>query len=135
MIRVFCSAFIVLILTSVNGFAQTGRQYSGLFDTYYYRGPFSITGGVGATAYNGDLGLFNKPSYAIAVGANYKLWPRIALGAEFLYYQLQGSKTTSVSDTNLTTSSTSSFTSTNIELDLYGRFYLIDDIVRVAVDR
>jgi len=127
MIRLFCSCFITLVLIAANSFAQTKREYSGLFDTYYYRGPVSFTGGLGMAAYNGSLGTFTSPSYAFNLGASYKIWPRIALGAEFLYYQLKGSKTTD--------SITSSFSSSNMELDLYGRFYLIDDIVRVAPDR
>ncbi len=126
MIRLFYSLLLIICI-SLQSFAQAQREYSGLFDTYYYRGPFSITGGAGIAAYNGDLGTFNKPSYAFTLGANYKVWPRIALGAELLIYQLKGAKTSD--------SVSSSFSSSNMELDLYGRFYIIDDIVRVAADR
>lgn len=125
MIRIFFASFTLLVLNTLNAVAQGERQYSGLFDTYYYRGPFSVTGGAGMTLYNGNMS--SKPGYAVSIGANYKVWPRIVFGGEIMFNQLGGSK--------VTDSTKFSFTSSNIELDLYGRFYIVDDIVRISRDR
>lgn len=102
-------------------------EYSGLFDSYYYRGPLSFTLGGSLNFYAGDLakgtpGTKFKPGFSL--GVNYKVWPRVMFGADFNYFQLASQdwlKRRSIS-----------FTSTNMELDLYTRFYLIDDRITRA---
>jgi opacity protein-like surface antigen len=122
----------IFILTLSVSFAQFKRQreYSGFFDTYYYRGPITFTLGGALTNYRGDLtdGLgLNGLSYGFSVGANYKLWPHMVFGAEFSYLNLQAK------DYNATRNL--SFKTTGYEFQVYGRLYLIDEIVRVAPDR
>jgi hypothetical protein len=104
------------------------RDYSGFFDSYYYRGPLSITAGIGTSIFKGDIskGFYGSPGLAFSLGANYKLWPRTVFGAEFQYLSLAGK----------TGDSTAlSFTGTDWGVNLYGRLYFIDDIIRKAQDR
>ena len=106
------------------------REYSGFFDTYYYRGPITFTLGGGLTTYRGDLtdGIaFKGLGGGFSVGANYKLWPHIVFGAEFSYLKLNANDFNTTRNISLST--------TGYELQVYGRFYLIDEIIRVAPDR
>lgn len=122
----------IFFLTLFVSFAQFKRQreYSGFFDTYYYRGPITFTLGGGMTTYRGDLtdGLgLNGLSYGFSLGANYKIWPHIVLGAELSYLNFQAKDFNTVRGL--------SFKTTAQELQIYGRLYLIDEIIRVAPDR
>lgn len=122
----------IFFLTLFVSFAQFKRQreYSGFFDTYYYRGPITFTLGGGMTTYRGDLtdGIALKGlSYGFSVGANYKLWPHIVFGTEFSYLNFQAN--------DFNTKRNLSFSTTGYELQVYGRLYLIDEIIRVAPDR
>lgn len=122
----------IFFLTLFVSFAQFKRQreYSGFFDTYYYRGPITFTFGGGLTTYRGDLtdGLgLNGLSYGFSLGANYKIWPHIVLGTELSYLNFQAkdfNKTRNVS-----------FKTNGYEFQIYGRLYIIDEIVRVSPDR
>ncbi|HEY8402885.1 MAG TPA: DUF6089 family protein [Cytophagaceae bacterium] len=124
----------VLSLCSSLLLAQPGtgtREYSGFFDSYYYRGPLSFTLGGGITAYKGDLGKgleASKIQPIFGLGANYKLWPRMMFGAEISFGKLAGDKDFD-STRNL------AFETKLTQLDLYTRFYLVDDITRIARDR
>lgn len=128
-------AFICLIISGLcnygNAQGKRHREYSGFFDSYYFRGPITYTVGVNMTAYRGDLstGLIgtNSLGYGMSIGANYKTWPRIAFGGEFSYFTLSGK--------DFDSKRAISFTSTNMELLAYGRFYFVDETVRVAPDR
>jgi hypothetical protein len=128
-------AFICLVISGLcnlaNAQGKRHREYSGFFDSYYFRGPITYTLGFNATAYRGDLttGLIgtNSLGYGVSIGANYKTWPRVAFGGEFTYFTLSGK------DFNATRGI--SFSSTNMELLAYGRFYFVDETVRVAPDR
>lgn len=128
-------AFICLVISGLcnygNAQGKRHREYSGFFDSYYFRGPITYTLGGGMTAYRGDLssGLIgtNSLGYGISIGANYKTWPRIAFGGEFSYFTLSGK--------DFDSQRSISFTSTNMELLAYGRFYFVDETVRVAPDR
>jgi len=122
----------IFFLTFFVSFAQFKRQreYSGFFDTYYYRGPITFTLGGGITNYRGDLtdGLSLKGLGAgFSLGANYKLWPHIVFGTEFSYLKFHS--------TDFNTTRNLSFSTTGYELQAYGRLYLIDEIIRVAPDR
>ena len=130
--RKFITVLSIFILTLSVSFAQFKRQreYSGFFDTYYYRGPITFTLGGALTTYRGDLtdGLGLKGlSYGFSAGANYKVWPHMVFGAEFTYMNLQS--------TDFNTTRNLSFKTTGYEFQIYGRLYLIDEIVRVAPDR
>lgn len=123
------SLFFVTLLVSFGQFKRQ-REYSGFFDTYYFRGPITFTLGGGMTTYRGDLtnGLGLKGlSYGFSVGANYKLWPHTVFGAEFSYVNLKSTDFNQTRDI--------SFGATGYELQAYGRLYFIDEIIRVAPDR
>lgn len=124
---------LVMALSSLRAQAQGSgqREYSGFFDSYYYRGPLSFTLGAGIAGYKGDLcdGLgCNKIKPVFGIGANYKLWPRMMFGAEFSMGQIGASK-------DLDTSRNLAFDTKLNQLDLYTRFFIVDDITRVARDR
>ena len=128
---------IILTLLVISGLCndihaqgKRQREYSGFFDSYYYRGPITYTLGFNATAYRGDLaesiGL-GSLGYGVSIGANYKVWPMIALGAEFTYFTLKSN--------DFDTKRNISFSSTNMELLAYGRIYFFDEVVRISPDR
>lgn len=131
-VRKIIIALSLFFLTIIVSFAQFKRQreYSGFFDTYYYRGPITFTLGAGMTNYRGDLtkqlGLEGL-SYGLSLGANYKIWPHIVLGAEFSYLNLKS--------TDFNQARNASFAATGLEFQAYGRLYIIDEIIRVAPDR
>ena len=121
------------LLMAVAGFSQSKKrklEYSGFFDSYYYRGPVNITIGGGLSVYSGDFakGLISTtPGFNFNIGANYKIWPRIYLGAEFSYFTLAAKDYDSARGVVLNTA--------NMEFDVYGRLYWLDDIVRRSPDR
>lgn len=115
-----------------NTFAQGKRQreYSGFFDSYYYRGPITYTLGFNAAAYRGDLAQsigLGSLGYGASIGVNYKVWPLVTLGAEFTYFTLQSKDSDTLRNI--------SFTSTNMELLAYGRLYFFDEVIRISPDR
>ncbi|MFN6947215.1 MAG: hypothetical protein ACK4ND_19915, partial [Cytophagaceae bacterium] len=119
----------VILLLCQNLFAQNELQYSGFFDSYYYRF-FNITAGGGISAYRGDLSqnlALNSFGFNGSLGAHYRLWPRMMFGAEFTYFTL------GAEDQNMERNI--SFVSTNWELTAISKFFIVDDIVRVARDR
>jgi len=131
-VRKSISLLFIFFLTLFVSFAQFKRQreYSGFFDTYYYRGPITFTLGGGLSTYRGDLtdGIaFKGLGPGFSIGVNYKLWPHIVLGTEFSYLKFYAE--------DFNTSRNLSFSGTGIEFQVYGRLYLIDEIVRVAPDR
>jgi len=101
-------------------FAQKdGIEYSGFFDSYYFRGPVNFTLAGGLTTYQGELGkLFEKKTgYYASLGASYQVWPRTYFGGEVGYVNLVGSAGDS---TGL------AFSNTGIQIDAFGRFLLLD---------
>ncbi len=123
------SLFFITVLLSFGQFKRQ-REYSGFFDTYYYRGPITFTAGGGMSTYRGDLtqGLGLKGlSYAFSLGVNYKLWPHTVFGADLTYVNLQSSDYNQIRNV--------SFHGTGYEFQAYGRLYIIDEIIRVAPDR
>jgi len=122
--------FGIIICFGQISMSKRQREYSGFFDTYYFRGPITYTVGGGMSVYRGDLAsTFSKNglSYGLSLGANYKLWPHTVFGLQFSYVNLQSK------DDN--TARNISFTGKVYELQAYGRLYIIDEIVRVAQDR
>jgi hypothetical protein len=105
------------------------REYSRVFDTYYFRGPISYTGSFGLASYKGDLSskVFGTPGPVFSIGANYKLWPRCIFGAEFFYLKMASK--------DARPERSIGFRSSNMEFDLYGRLLLIDDIQRKGKDK
>ncbi len=123
--------FIIISVLSFSSFAQQKKEleYSGFFDSYYYRGPLTFLGGAGLAFYSGDIcdkiGCNNiTPSFMVGVG--YKIWPRVLLGADINIIRL------SVND--VFESRGLSYTGNNFELLVHGRFYLIDDVIRRQTD-
>ncbi len=103
--------------------AKGKLEYSGFFDTYYYRGPINFTLGAGLYKYGGTVNnvFGSNPTYGISLGANYKVWPRTYLGADLTYITL------SSSDQN--TQRNIKFSTSGVEFAPYIRFNLIDDII------
>lgn len=118
-------AYFILFFTSLySSFGQSRNskaiEYSGLFDTYYYRGPVSFTFSGGPTAYYGDLCSNLKcknvrPSFGI--GAHYKLWPRVLFGTEIKLLKLKSEDR--LPERNI------GFKSSNFMFYGYGRFELL----------
>ncbi|HWZ21978.1 MAG TPA: DUF6089 family protein [Cytophagaceae bacterium] len=131
--RVLFTLLIIMVMQVVNGQGiEKEREYSGFFDSYYHRGPLSFTGGIGTSLYKGDVakGFYGTPCIGFSLGANYKVWPRVVFGAEFQYFSLAGKSASTDSS-----GSSKSFTSSNWGINLYGRLYLIEDIIRRGSDR
>ncbi|HVD98532.1 MAG TPA: outer membrane beta-barrel protein [Cytophagaceae bacterium] len=129
----FVLALCLSYMTSAQTLVETlgvskKREYSGFFDSYYYRGPLSITGGVGTSIYMGDLSnhFYGTPGLGFSLGLNYKFWPRVMFGVEFQHQALSGKSKDSIPV---------SFTGVNWGLNFYGRFYLVEDIIRKSPDR
>lgn len=128
---------LTFTLISYQSFSQGGPwkkrrqiEYSGFFDSYFWRGPFNYYGSLGTSAYFGDLSstLENntfKPS--LGIGANYNMWARILLGAEFQYFGLGA--TDEIQERNL------KFSSTNYEFTAYGRFEILYDRILKHTER
>lgn len=116
----------VMFCVWCNGFSQQkkGIEYSGFFDSYYWRGPLKFTGGAGMSIYSGDLSGFRlkNASPTFSIGGLYKVWPRVVFGAEISYVSLKAE------DQILTRKFT--YSGTNIETTAFGRFYLREDIIR-----
>ncbi|MCS6824512.1 MAG: hypothetical protein NZ529_09465 [Cytophagaceae bacterium] len=106
-------------------------EYSGFFDSYYYRGPLTFSLGIGPASYRGDAakGFIKFPAgVGFNVGAHYRVWPRTVLGVEFTYAGLSSSR-------QIDSVTTVRYSSSALSLELFGRLFLVDDIVRKAADR
>lgn len=117
--------FGLLSLSALFSHAQAKKnlEYSGFFDSYYFRGPWSVTAGAGIGLYNGDLGSFvdgGKISPTFNLGVAYKPWPRVRFGFQFGMINLEAAET---NDRAL--ASTGSLK----EFMFYGKYYLIEDII------
>src|SRR5206468_3145270 len=111
--------FLCLMISFISpGQGKRSREYSSVFDTYYFRGPISYTGSFSLASYRGDLSkrLFGTLSPMFSLGANYKLWPRTIFGAELSYFHLASK--------DFTGGHNLGFKSSDVELDLYGRLLL-----------
>lgn len=122
--RFFSGVLIFIFLFfSFSGFSQQkkGIEYSGFFDSYYFRGPLNITVAGGLSTVNGDIcRLFDCNSFYSSLGFSYQVWPRTYFGAEFSYVNLAGARSDSLNY---------SFTNTGIQTDLFIRFLLLDKTV------
>ena len=66
-------------------------EYSGFFDTYYWRGPWSFTGGASIPLYTGDFCdelECNQLNPGFLLGAGYKIWPHVYFGGEIHAFTL-----------------------------------------------
>ena len=125
----FLSIGLLLTVVSADAQMKKGIDYSGFFDTYYHPDLWSFNAGVGLPLYYGDLCdnfIGCKGGVSYVVGAGFKPWPKVMFGADFYY--------TTLSATDAYKSRNISFTSTNMELAMYGRYYLKDDIIRRHTD-
>lgn len=115
---------IFLLSQALTGYSQFKKrkqiEYAGFFDSYFFRGPFNYYISTGTFAYFGDLcgsvGC-NKLKPSIGFGANYNMWPRVLLGAEFQYFNMESG------DENVTRNL--GFKSKNCEFQAYARFEII----------
>lgn len=124
-IRIILLALTAFVSSVALSQAKKDIEYSGFFDSYYWRGPLSITGGIGVAGYSGDLCSSLdciKPSPYLSVGLGYKTWPRVYFGAEFDYFTLNA--------TDKSEARGFTFSSKNMELAGYMNFYLREDIVK-----
>ncbi len=98
---------------------RNGIEYSGFFDSYYYRGPLNYTLAGGLTTFNGDICKFMgcAPSYYASLGASYQVWPRTYFGAELGYANLKGERADNLGF---------AFEHPVIQFDAYARFLLVD---------
>lgn len=124
------SLSVFFIAFNSNAQLKKGIDYSGFFDTYYHPDLWSFSGGIGFPLYYGDLcggiGCNDGFKLSYALGASLKPWPKVALGADFYY--------TTLAATDVLSSRNISFTSNNMEIAIYGRYYLMDDIIRKHTD-
>lgn len=124
-VRVLLVALVACVSSVVFSQAKKNIEYSGFFDSYYWRGPLSITGGVGLAGYSGDLCSTLdciSPSPYFSLGLGYKTWPRVYFGAEIDYFTLNAKDKSETRGFE--------FSSRNIELAGYVNFYLREDIVQ-----
>ncbi|MFQ3576963.1 MAG: hypothetical protein SNJ77_11065 [Cytophagales bacterium] len=63
-------------------------EYSGFFDTYYFKGPWNFALGGGLAWYSGDLGV--GTGNVFGANASYKFWPRTYFGGQLNYISLKG---------------------------------------------
>jgi hypothetical protein len=121
--KILTLAFVSIIGLTTFGQAKKDLEYSGFWDTYYYKGPISFSIGGGAAFYNGDLGSpFNGsdagPSFQVT--ANYKPFPKVQFGISYSFLSMGATH----SDSQMT------FETTSSEFGLFGKFYFVEDIVR-----
>lgn len=120
------------LLMIASGYSQNSRiKYSKLFESYYIS-YWTYSFGIGTAAYRGDLcGRPECNTYKpmVSIGLNYKAMPHIAVGTELNYFQLQA-KGRQPSGQNIPT-----FSSTNFDIKLYGRYYYFEDNYRTANDK
>lgn len=117
--------FFCVVSISLHGQFKKNLEYSGFFDSYYWRGPISFTGGIGSALYAGDLCSdvsCNTLSPYVTLGAGYKLWPRVFFGGDLEIFSLGATDTDDVRNI--------SFTSNNLQLTAYGTFSLREDVVK-----
>jgi len=117
--------FLCVASMSIHGQFKKDLEYSGFFDSYYWRGPVSFTGGIGSALSVGDLCsdlscTTLKPYYT--VGAGYKVWPRVFFGGDLEIFNLEATDSDTVRNI--------SFTSTNVQFTAYGTFSFREDIVQ-----
>jgi hypothetical protein len=129
--RNFTKAIALVVLTIITlqsyGQAKKGLEYSGFWDSYYFKGPMSISLGLGTTFYNGDLATplngNNTLGPAFQLAISYKPFPKLQIG--FLYNQMSMAATDSQNLANPISFETNTF-----EIGIFGKFYIVDDIVR-----
>jgi hypothetical protein len=120
--KFFFSIFLALLSISqisAQKNKKDGIEYSGFFDSYYFRGPLNITLGGGLTSFNGDVCKFMQcsPSYYASLGVSYQVWPRTYFGAELSYVNLTGARNDNLNY---------GFTNSIFQFEAFGRFLLLD---------
>jgi hypothetical protein len=123
--RFLKAIFLIGLIMNVGiGYGQRkkGIEYSGFFDTYYFRGPINITAAGGLTSFNGDICPLLKEcnSWYASVGASYQVWPRTYFGGDISYFTFKGSRDKYFNY---------SFDAKGLNADAWGRFLLLDRTV------
>ena len=126
-VNLFVKRFLYFCLTmlSLSTYAQTDRhlEYSGLFDTYYHRGPIKFIGNLGTITYNGEGNKrvnFKSPGFYGGVGVGYQFLPHSLFVSELNVMNFGY-------DYNLENGSEINFAIRNIELNVHGRLYFLYD--------
>lgn len=116
--KFFCGLLMSLLLV-VSSFAQkkNDSEYSGFFDTYYFKGPWNFTLGGGIAQYNGDI-KNSKIGNTFGVGASYKFWPRTYFGGQFNYISFSATDSDKIRNI--------SFSTTMMEVYGFMRFNVLD---------
>ncbi len=122
-VKLFLLGLLIFSATFTNAQAKKNLEYSGFFDSYYFRGPWSLTLGGGASLYNGDLATFfegNKFAPTYNAGIAYKPWPRVRFGTQFAMVNFnveEKNDRATIMKGNLK------------EIMFYGKYYFVEDIV------
>lgn len=141
--RIIKYLFLTISLVACTQFARAQKkndlEYSGFFNRYYFRGPFSISGGLFTTFYGGDLcgGLdCNEFKPGFHLGTRYHVWPYVVLGAEVNMANMGAEGTFGTMDpqTENIIFRDGSFSGTNYEFLLTGRLYFVDDVINKHMD-
>lgn len=82
--------FVLLAMTTLFAFEANSQkrkqiEYSGFFDSYYYRGPLNIHAGFVTGALTNSLQI-NSPRFNL--GGSYKVWPRTYFGVDLNYIKI-----------------------------------------------
>lgn len=118
---------LVVFLASVSlafGQAKKNLEYTGFFDSYYFRGPWSFSAGGSVALYGGDIAEFfngNKIQPSFDLGIAYKPIPKVQIGVKYTFVNLGAND---IQNRGL------SFASKFHEVSLYGKYFFIEDIVR-----
>ena len=118
-------ALVCVSIASSFGQKKKNIQYSGLFDTYYFRGPLTIDVGAGTPMYFGDLcsGFScKKITPSGSIGVNYRWWPRLSFGGQFSYLLIAG--------TDIDTDRNITFKTSLFETVGYIKFFILERAVR-----
>lgn len=122
----FFALSVLFTVCSTQAQMKKNIDYSGFFDTYYVPDLWSFNAGLGFPLYYGDLcgglGCNSDKTLSYTAGVGYKPWPKVMFGGNFYY--------TTLSAKDIDANRNISFVSKNMELALYGRYYLKDDIIR-----
>lgn len=112
-------AFGVVLMNLCFAQMKNTSEYSGFFDTYYFKGPWNFALGGGIARYSGDLG--NGSGNVFGLNASYKFWPRTYFGGQLNYVTLSGTDENKIRNIK--------FSSRIYEAYGFVRFNLLDKIM------
>lgn len=107
----------ILFVFEANSQKRKQIEYSGFFDSYYYRGPLNVHVGFVSGALPNSLQI-NSPRFNL--GASYKVWPRTYFGVDINYVKINFTRDT------LGNKGSSNGLLYIYEFNAYCRFHLLD---------